>query len=48
MLFRSEGLSLELVSRVPLKRSGAGVHATFRLREGEILGLAGLVGAGRP
>jgi GH15 family glucan-1,4-alpha-glucosidase len=35
VLFRSEGLSLELVSRVPLKRSGAAVHATFRLREGE-------------
>jgi GH15 family glucan-1,4-alpha-glucosidase len=35
VLFRSEGLSLELVSRIPLKRSGAAVHATFRLREGE-------------
>ena len=35
VLFRSEGLSLELVSRVPLKRSGSAAHATFRLREGE-------------
>lgn len=35
IIFRSERLTLELVSRIPLKPNGRGAHATFRLREGE-------------
>ena len=35
IVFRSEHLALELVSRIPLKRSGGAAHATFRLKENE-------------